>query len=82
MANLLENAGVPNPIISLTNLIPTTNGAALLFEIVLVSPTEQRLLDVFNRQIYEELSLMGFGRYSVNENTPFGLVRVSPTGKH
>ena len=80
MANLLENAGFRDPVVSLTSLISISNGAVLLFEILLTFPTDQDTLETFNNNINNGLMMMGFGRFSVDENAPIGVVSVSSAG--
>ncbi len=80
MANLLENAGFRDPVVSLTSLISISNGAVLLFEILLTFPTDQDTLETFNNNINNGLMMMGFGRFFVDENAPIGVVSVSSAG--
>ncbi len=80
MANLLENAGFHDPAVSLTSLLPTFNGAALLFEIVLTDPTDETIIEMFDNDVSSGLLLMSFGRFSVDQNSPIGVVSVISAG--
>ena len=80
MADLLENAGFHDPVVSLTSLLPTSNGAALLFEIVLTDPTDEAIIEIFSSDISNGLLLMTFGRFSVDQDTPVRAVSISSAG--
>lgn len=80
MAVLLENVGFNDPAVSLTSLLPTSNGAALLFEIVLTDSTDEANIETFDNSVRSGLLLVTFGQFSVDQNTPIQVVSVSSAG--